>query len=195
MSDLQTPDFWDERYRNETTPWDYGGVPPEFHRYLRSHAGPLRILIPGCGKAHEVRTALALGHDPTGIDISREAVRRARSSSGAGESHILHGDFFTHPFSPGTFDLIYERTFLCAIPPAMRPIYVERMHALLKPGGTLLGYFFHGLEPDPPPYPLEPDEDRALFGARFKEIASAPSEAPLPFFGEAERWQIWQRME
>ncbi|KAI7083022.1 hypothetical protein KC356_g7909 [Hortaea werneckii] len=44
------------------------------------------------------------------------------------------------PEEPKTFDLIYDYTFLCALPPALRPAWSKRMSRLLSPaaGGILI---------------------------------------------------------
>jgi methyl halide transferase len=51
-------------------------------------------------------------------------------------------DFFA---LEGTYDLILEQTFFCAIDPLMRKMYVDKMFHLLNPGGTLAGVLF-GME-------------------------------------------------
>lgn len=193
MSGAPSKEFWNERYRTGQTPWDYGGVPQEFEELLSRQAAPLRILIPGCGSAYELLASLQKGHDAVGIDLSDEAVDRVRPQLGADADRLQAGDFFTSPFSDGGFDLIYERTFLCAIDPAMRAAYAHTMAALLRPGGLLAGYFLYGHEPDPPPYPLAPGEEKELFEPAFDLIESHRSTAPLPMFAGMEQWQIWQR--
>ncbi|HLS27499.1 MAG TPA: methyltransferase domain-containing protein [Opitutales bacterium] len=190
---MPSREFWDERYRSGETPWDYGGVQPEFAEFFEQRPEVRRLLIPGCGTGHEVRAARDAGIEVTGIELSPEAAQRAKGRLGDGGEAIITGDFFTYPFSEDEFDAIYERTFLCAISPEQRPAYVKRMCELLKPGGFLFGFFLFGEESDPPPYPLAPDEDRELFEPDFEQIDSAPSRAPLPFFGEMERWQVWRK--
>lgn len=194
MAEHPSKNFWNERYRSGKTPWDYGGVPPEFARFLQTQSWPLRLLIPGCGSAHDLLAALRSGHDVIGLDLSEEAVRLARSRLAAAEEwRVIEADFFAAPLTPGSFDVVYERTFLCAIPPEMRRLYVTRVLEQLKPGGFLLGYFLYGEEADPPPYPLGDNEDDVLLLPEFVRIESKRSEAPLPFFEGMEKWQIWQK--
>jgi thiopurine S-methyltransferase len=194
MTDPRSKEFWDERYLAGETPWDYRGVQPEFEHYLREQPPPLRILIPGCGTSHDLRAALDLGHDPIGLDLSSAAVALARSQLADSEAwRVAEDDFFTAPLAPGSFDLIFERTFLCAIPPDLRPDYARRVSTLLKPTGRLVGFFIYGDEPDPPPYPLARDEDQTLLAPLFEQIDSQPSSAPLPFFEGMEQWQVWQK--
>jgi SAM-dependent methyltransferase len=192
MREVTSKDFWDERYRTGNTPWDYGGIPPELNEFLADLSGCQRILIPGCGSAHDLRTALDHGHDAIGIDLSEEAVEVAKKTLGTEGDRLFCGDFFTHPFNARSFDVIYERTFLCALPPELRRAYADRMHELLKPGGRLIGYFVYGEEPEPPPYPLAPSEAEDLFKAKFELTDSRESLRPLPLFETMEWWQIWK---
>ncbi len=190
---MPSEEFWNERYRSGNTPWDYGGVPPEFPEFLQRHPEIETLLIPGCGNGHEVRAALDAGRNVTGIELSSEAARRARERlTGHGDA-ILTGDFFAYSFPPQSFDAIYERTFLCAIDPEMRRDYAQRMQYLLKPGGFLFGFFVFGEEPDPPPYPLRPGEDNELFAADFERLESLPSRAPPSFFEGMEQWRVWRK--
>ena len=78
--------------------------------------------------------------------------------------------------------MIYERTFLCALPPDLWPAYVKRMAQLLRPGGKLVGIFFYGEETDPPPYPLSPEKARELFEEKFSLIKTLPVSDSLPIF-------------
>jgi len=79
------------------------------------------------------------------------------------ESKIIRGDFFKFDFQ-NRFDLIYERTFLCALHPRRLPKYAKRVAQLLQPRGRLAGIFFYGEEPNPPPYPLSEARAAEIFG-------------------------------
>ena len=186
--------FWDDRYREGNTPWDFGGVPPEFLNWLHRTPRPGKVLVPGCGSGYELRALAETGADPTGLDLSTEAVKRARATLGERNGRVLAGDFFTHPFSHGEFDAVYERTFLCALDPLLRTDYARRMAQLLKPGGLLAGFFLFGHEPEPPPHPLAAGGDHELFDLYFEKIESVPTRHTLPIFaGFEERWQVWRK--
>lgn len=195
--DPMRPGFWDERYAAGLTPWDQGGVPPELTRRLVAPRGRgLRVLIPGCGHGHEVAAFAAAGHEVTAIDFSAPAVERARKRLGpALATRVQVADFFTHPFSAGSFDLVYERTFLCAQSPAAWPRVARRTAELLRPGGTLLGFYFLGGKEDGPPFGLDPEEPERLFGADFilVERAAVPATESLPLFAGREFWHEWRR--
>ncbi len=188
------PIFWDERYASGTTPWDFGGVPSNLSAYMTGPRRPKtgRILVPGCGSAHEVKLFAAAGLDVTAIDFSPRAVERAREVVGpALAPRVVEADFFTHPFKDGEFDLVYERTFLCSLEPDLREAYRRRIAQLLKPRGLYFGYFFYKkTDPaDGPPHGLAWGEGDELFSKHFLLLKDDPVEDSLPLFAGRERWQ------
>ncbi|KAK5112727.1 hypothetical protein LTR62_003825 [Meristemomyces frigidus] len=117
-----------------------------------------RVLVPGCGKGYDVLLFASHGYDSFGLDIAPEAVERANklaqepevaekypcgSDNTRGQAKVFLGnffadDFFEHTGGKGEFDVIYDYTFLCALPPAMRPQWAKRMSELLGPNGHLV---------------------------------------------------------
>ena len=93
---------------------------------------------------------------------------------------------------PSRFDLIYERTFLCALHPRRWPQYAKRVAQLLRPRGKLVGVFFYGTEPDPPPYPLSKTGAAEIFGKYFRLIRDVKVSDSVAMFAGMERWQEWQ---
>jgi hypothetical protein len=187
------PAFWDQRYQAGRMAWDCGGVPGALTEFLRLHPHGGRAFIPGCGSGYEIRAFHAAGWDVFGLDFSCAAVDRARTVLGPLAERVCVGDFFTHPLPAGSFDLIYERTFLCALRPAVWPVYARRLAGLLKPGGLLCGFFFFGPEEEPPPYPISRSKLGRLLGAAFEKKADAPVADSLPLYAGKERWQVWQK--
>ena len=97
------------------------------------------------------------GFEVTAVDFSPVALAETKKALGnfgpdrAGR--IICADFFKSDFGK-RFDLVYERTFLCAIQPQKWTGYAKRVAELLRQGGKLIGIFFYGTEPEPPPYPI-----------------------------------------
>ncbi len=194
-SDSAHPAFWDERYRSGQTPWNAGGVPSSLTAFLKNIAPP-RVLIPGCGQGHEIRAFIAAGYDVTAIDLSPVAVEQAKENLGAALAHCVQvGDFFTHDLKPESFDLIYERTFLCALSPERRLDYRIRCAQLLKYGGLLAGFFYYQKTPagEGPPYGLAWGEADELFSRSFILTKDLPVTDSLPMFAGRERWQERRR--
>ncbi|HEY5894631.1 MAG TPA: methyltransferase [Chthoniobacterales bacterium] len=191
MTDPSQPRFWDERYAARQTPWDFGGVPRALREFL-SRGKPGKVLIPGCGCGHEVRAFAQAGWDVDALDFSAEAVRLARGWLGEHGRFVRNVDFFSE--NPNArFDLIYERTFLCALPRNLWPAWAERVAHCLSQGGRLAGFFFVGEEPNPPPTPLAPGELEALLAGQFTLIEKTTVSDSLPLFIGRETWQVWRK--
>jgi len=189
--DSTRSDFWTSRYAAGKTPWDFGGVPAALKSFLARSSAPGRVLVPGCGSGYEVQAFHEAGYDVTAIDFSPAAVDQAKRILGVLAERVIGGDFFTHDFGQGRFDLIYERTFLCSMPPSRWPDYANRMADLLSPGGRLIGVFLYGQQPEPPPYPLTDKQAEQLFQRRFRLVRSELVTDSLPLFRGMERWQEW----
>jgi SAM-dependent methyltransferase len=184
-------EFWDGRYRSGRMPWDLQGVPLALQNYLQT-ATPGQVLIPGCGSGYEVRAFYERGWDVLALDYSPAAVKRACGILGALADKVLLADFFKHDFAGRKFDVIYERTFLCSLPPEVWPDYARRMAELLARKGGLIGLFLYGHEDEPPPYPLTEVEAKQLFSGRFMHVVDQPVTDSLPLFAGQERWQVWE---
>lgn len=186
-------EFFNVRYNAGETPWDFGGVPKALRAFLERHRGPGNVLIPGCGSGYEIEAFSSCGWHAVGIDFSAVAVKRARTMLGPLADRVYEGDLFAYPLRENSFDIIYERTFLCALPPETRSQYAQRMAKLSAPSGILCGFFFFGPEDEPPPYPVSQEELDKLLGSGFTKIEDTPVEDSLAIFVGKERWQVWKR--
>ena len=70
---------WNDLYAGEIIPpWDLGGASPLLQAAIQRHVpSGGRVLVPGCGLAHDVEAMAAMGFEVTGLDIAPNAVRRA----------------------------------------------------------------------------------------------------------------------
>ncbi len=172
---------WQQQYLTGDTPWDRGAPAPALTDYLRDHPVTGKVLVPGCGTGHDVRALAESGASGvTGLDVAPLAVERARGQlSDLPKAEILLADLFEACHRPplaGTFDLVWEHTCYCAIPPERRPDYVAAVAAALKPGGELLGVFF--LTPwdegedqtQGPPFGTGVEELKATFSSHFDPV-------------------------
>ncbi len=197
MADFATrdpldPAFWDERFAKSFTPWDRGGVPCAVRDFVKRQAAPLTTLIPGCGSAHELAFLCEAGWDATAIDFAPEAVARARTLAGQWDERIVEADFFAwQPARP--LDLIYERAFLCALPPSMRPQVVARWAQLLAPGGRVAGFFYLDQTVKGPPFGIGRAELDALMAPYFDCVEDEAVADSIPIFVDKERWLVWRR--
>jgi hypothetical protein len=190
-SDSAVPRFWNQRYACGETPWMPHALPATLLSFVKRTRVRGRVLIPGCGTHHEVlRFFQRAGFEVTAIDFSMVAVGQIKEALGNFNGKIIRGDFFKFDF-PSQFDLIYERTFLCALHPRRWPQYAKRVAQLLRTRGKLVGVFFYGTEPDPPPYPLSKTGATEIFGRYFRLIRDVKVSDSVPMFAGMERWQEW----
>ncbi|KAI9881484.1 MAG: hypothetical protein M1830_000047 [Pleopsidium flavum] len=158
-----------------------------------------RALVPGCGRGYDVLLLASFGYDAYGLEISESAVKKCEEEksgngvnykvhdekNGAGETKFIVGDFFTDDWfkevrGARKFELIYDYTFLCALPPSMRPAWSLRYSQLLaaSPAGNLICLEFPTYKP--------PSTGGPPFGLTSKvyvEHLSHPGE-DLPYDGE-----------
>jgi len=103
---------------------------------------------------------------PSAANFSGSAPRPPKAPINRGKVKFVEGDFFMSDWmidcldegeiSEG-FDLIYDYTFLCAIPPSLRSNWARRMKELLSPTGILICLEFplwKELDAVGPPYGL-----------------------------------------
>jgi hypothetical protein len=192
--DPASPEFWDVRFDADFTPWDQGGVPQSLANYVAGNSTPKRVLIPGCGAAHEVRFFVGLDWDATAIDFSPAAVARAKNSLGILGSHVREEDFFGEALGQERFDAVYERAFLCALPKTRRTQWAARVAELLPAGGRLFGFFFFDENEKGPPFGIASDTLNELLTPHFKLIEETIPTDSISVFAGKERWQVWQRL-
>ncbi len=194
------PDFWCKRFDEGVTPWDAGGAPAAFARFIARQPAPLNTLIPGCGSAWDAAHLAELGWPVTALDFSPKAVEAARevlsqvAAQGRAQPaavNLICDDFFS--FTPSAYGLIYERAFLCALPRKLWADWGTRVAALLPTGGLLAGFFFICDQPKGPPFGILPAELDALLSANFELIEDAAVDDSIPVFSGRERWQVWRR--
>jgi SAM-dependent methyltransferase len=190
--DSSKPDFWETRYRDGVTPWDAGKVPDALRAYAKRIAPRSRILIPGCGSGYEAYYLLESGFDVLAIDFSPAAVESAQRNLACFANAVRLADFFEFDCDK-PWDVVYERAFLCALPPRMWPRYASRMAGILRPGGTLAGFFFLRETERGPPFGTTPEALQALLAPYFEPTEDLPTEDTVEVFRNAEHWQVWRR--
>jgi methyl halide transferase len=166
---LPSPNYWDERYRQNETAWDMGQISPPLKTYFEQLKNKrISILIPGCGNSYEAAWLLEQGFlSITLIDISEVLVTslQEKFQRYIPPLNLITGDFFA---LTGQYDLIIEQTFFCALEPSQRKEYVEKMYSLLRPGGRLAGLLFDRDFTGGPPFGGSKEEYQQLLEKRFE---------------------------
>ena len=176
------PSDWIDRWEQGRIGFHRQGVHPdlEVHHSWFLGSDPLRILVPLCGKSHDLVHLADLGHTVVGVEIAPKAIadlfaehprpvtevqRASHRVFTSGGLSVWCGDFFALPDLPA-FDRVWDRAALVALPPDQRRRYVDRIVAL-APGATLL---LNVIDYDPsvmsgPPFPVPPSVVADLFEA------------------------------
>lgn len=181
MDDFLSADYWNDRYRNEETGWDIGFISTPLKIYTdQLTQKDISILIPGGGNSYEAAYLLKNGFtNITVVDFAAIVAERLKTQfKSYGDSiKIICGDFFA---LTGTYDLILEQTFLCAIDPSLRKAYADKMRQLLNPGGKLVGLLFNRSFDNSPPFGGDEKEYRDLFSPYFNIHKMEPSYNSIP---------------
>ncbi|MFM9008440.1 MAG: methyltransferase [Bacteroidota bacterium] len=186
--------YWDNRYTEQNTGWDLGQPSPALCRFMDSISDrQVSVLIPGCGNAYEAAYLHARGFEQVHLlDISPLPLKQfLQRIPDFPQEHVHCIDFFQHR---GSYDLILEQTFFCALDPSLRDRYAQHMKQLLKPGGKLVGLLFATRFDAPgPPFGGEESEYRNVFAPHFRSVALEPCTASIPARSGRELWMECQR--
>ena len=168
-------DEWLNRWKSGQTGWHEAGGNAALRKFWPRLAAGNRVLVPLCGKTHDLLWLAQQGLEVTGVELSDMAARAFFVETGMSfeiESYgtllcfrgveqavsIVCGDYFQ--FSDKPFDALYDRAALVALPPELRPGYVAHTKTLLKPDAVqvLITLEYDQSRANGPPYSVLPDE-------------------------------------
>lgn len=159
--------LWNDHYLRGIPPWDRQGSSPALRAWLKQDTMPgRRVLVPGCGRGHEVLELARAGFSVTALDIAPTALDHLRATlDQAGlEAELVLADVL-HWQPDQAFDAIYEQTCLCALAPAEWPDYETRLFEWLRPEGVLCALFMQTEREGGPPWHCGLADMAALFPA------------------------------
>ena len=161
-------DYWEERYQKKETGWDVGEITAPIKTYIdQLKDKTIRILIPGAGHSYEFEYLMQNGFDNTFVvDFAKTPLDNIKKRiPGTRTDQLICADFFE---LEGTYDLIIEQTFFCALDPKLREKYVHKMKSLLSQKGKITGLLFQfPLTEEGPPFGGSIAEYKTLFGPDF----------------------------
>lgn len=204
---------WLRAYADHETPWDLRQITPPLAALLASgRVAELgvppgsRVALPGCGRGHDVRAWARAGYRATGFDIVPDAIDEARALLRLNladdeeiDAEVLCRDVLGLGAEFGAaFDLVYDYTCFCAVPPHLRPTYGREIAAIVRPGGLWLGLAYP-MDPglagaDGPPHLVRGDDLEAALGDGFAAVAEFPAERSVIRRIGAERWFVRRRV-
>ncbi len=156
-------EFWEDRFKEGRTPWERGEINPAFTAWRETGAlAPCRVLVPGAGRSPEPLAMLEAGFDVVALDLADSAV--AFQASRLGQDRAVMGDVTS--WEPEVrFDVVYDQTCLCALPPPLWSAYEAQLRKWVKPGGRLFVLFMQSEREGGPPFDCPLPAMRALFSA------------------------------
>ncbi len=134
--------FWTQRYEEGITGWDIGYPSTPLKEYIDQLTNKeAKILVPGAGNAYEVEYLWNQGFKNVSVlDISSLPLENFKKRNPTfPNDQMLLIDFFE---LEGSFDLVLEQTFFCAIDRDLRQQYAQKMHEVIRSGGILAGVLF-----------------------------------------------------
>jgi 2-polyprenyl-3-methyl-5-hydroxy-6-metoxy-1,4-benzoquinol methylase len=170
-------------------PWAESRPKPLLSAWLEEGAiegAGRRAIVVGAGLGDDAEALAARGFAVTAFDIAPTAIAWARERFPDSPVRYLEADLFALPDTwQGAFDLVVEIYTLQSLPAAIRPEGMDRVAALVAPGGDLL-VICRGRDPEAapasePPYPLTRAELRRFVSAGLEEreaLEQLDSEAP-----------------
>lgn len=184
------PEYWHARWREGRIGFHEGRVSARLQQHwpglgLESEAA---VLVPLCGKAHDLVWLAERGHAVLGVELSPLAIADffceqelepeqenigAFTRWRAGRLNLLCGDFFAldralaAEICGGRIAGWWDRAAMIALPPALRGRYVSQLAALTAPGarGLLVGFEYPPEEKQGPPFSVDEAEIRARYRA------------------------------
>ena len=190
------PERWRQAWRDGRTGFHREAVHPDLLAQAEWFvAGGRRVLVPLCGMTVDLQHLAGHGLEVVGVELSGLAIGRLFEREGwppavdvhgpfrrhrAGRVTVLEGDIFDlDPTLVGTFDRVWDRAALVALPPEMRARYVPQIRRLAAPGARLLQNAFTyapGLR-EGPPFSVPADEVGRLYsGAAIERARHEPLE-------------------
>ncbi|KAG0338767.1 hypothetical protein BG004_007090 [Podila humilis] len=175
----KTKGGWNELWRRDIHPWDNEVPSPALVEVIEQK--PIKdqipktgnVLVPGCGRGVDVFYLGNPNRKAYGLDISPIAVQQCkdiRTKKGIPESQaeFIDGDFFNFETPTGGFQLIYDYTFFCAIPPELRTAWGARMAEITSKDGILITLMFPiGTHTTGPPFAVSVDSYHSVLDSNF----------------------------
>ena len=160
--------FWETKYVNDQIGWDIGFISTPLKIYFDQIKNKdISILIPGAGNAYEAEYLFNNGFPNVYVmDIAAQPLLNLKSRiTDIKDEFFIQEDFFSHE---GSYDLIIEQTFFCALDPYLRSNYAMKINELLRSKGKLIGVLFNrSFSHQGPPFGGDIEEYQKIFSKYF----------------------------
>jgi SAM-dependent methyltransferase len=177
----------EDYYRDGKPPWDSGVTPPELVALIEGPGAlmPGQVLELGCGTGTNAVYLARHGWRVAAVDLVDRAVRQAREKADAAGADVtvLCGDAtrLDEVGVHGPYDLFFDLSCYCGIPPHRRDAYAAGLTKRAAPGARLLMFGYGPEAFDDPISGVTADELRARF-AGWQLADVTPGTNPVPTF-------------
>ncbi len=177
-TNLDTPEYWDNRYIIGESGWDLKSPTPIFSDILKEKKiiKPGKLIILGAGKGFDAIEASKFGYEVTAVEFSKAAVDFGNQLA---EKESIKVEFLSEDFFELSenhfriYDVVYDYVTYCAINPERRDEYAKLVASLLKPEGKFVIILFPVEERlDGPPFGVNKLEAEKHFSKYLKLILS-----------------------
>lgn len=173
--------FWHQRWEKQQIGFHLDEVNPLLVEFEQRCFKPAPIFVPLCGKSRDMYYLAQKDYSVTGIELSERALRDFQDESASAleeqqtdgflqfcghKLHLYCGDFFRlTPVELGSVHQVYDRAALIALPPQMRPSYVEHLLTIMpRPLSIMLiTLSYPQSQMKGPPFSVPDEEVRSLF--------------------------------
>lgn len=179
--------YWQSRWRNDKIGWHMDVVYPPLRKHwpqlsLKSQA---RVLVPLCGRSHDMKWLAQQNFQVIGVEVSQKALRdfmnqwdekfSTNSSHGftiykSASIELWQGDFMKIPerkIKP--VDAVYDKAAIVALPKKMRTEYANKLLELCDDHTQILlqTFEYKQNEMNGPPFSVDEEEINQHFGDYF----------------------------
>jgi len=143
--DINNPEFWQERYSTNNTPWDTRTTTPALINSV-DHLKSKKIAILGCGYSKDSLFLANRGHKVYPIDFASkpiEYLNNLKKKEALDNLFPIKENIFSLSRQYfNFFDIVIEYTCFCAIDTEKRPQYAELISDILNQNGKFIALFF-----------------------------------------------------
>ncbi|RTE87430.1 MULTISPECIES: thiopurine S-methyltransferase [Gammaproteobacteria] len=193
-------EFWHNRWKNREIGFHLNEVNPYLIQYFDTLAITRggRLLVPLCGKTHDIGWLLKQGYSVIGAELSEQAIKELFENLGlnpaiepsksglwyrAQNIDVWVGDIFDLSVADiGRVDAIYDRAALVALPEDMRTRYAGHLVNLTQKAPQLLITFEYDQQKmEGPPFSVGSDRISKLYREHYssKLLQREPLEGGL----------------
>jgi thiopurine S-methyltransferase len=178
--------YWLNRWKQNQTGWHQKEVEPALINFF-SKLNQLRVFVPLCGKSLDLIWLANQGHEVVGVELSalgcetffaenripvKKTIQDDFTLYQGSHITILNGDFFNlTPNHIGSFNAVYDRAALIALPPPIRPLYADHLLKLIRSCSQKSKFEFLQItleripsDTSGPPFSINSQEIQQLYG-------------------------------